>query len=160
MMKGMDMKRGSTIFLRGVIATIAVGVLALCVVALPAGIGSDNTGYYRPILLGLYVPAIPFFFALYQSLKLLDLIDRNSAFTNAATAALKKIKYCALAISGLFILGMPYIYYAADRDDAPGVVLIGLIIVGASFVIATFAAVLQKVLQNAIDIKAENDLTV
>jgi hypothetical protein len=159
-MKGIGMKRGSTIFLRGVIAAIAVIVLVLCVVALPAGIGSDNTGYYRPILLGLYVPAIPFFFALYQSLKLLDLIDKNSAFTNAATDALKKIKYCALAISGLFMLGMPYIYYAADRDDAPGVMLIGLIIVGASFVIATFAAVLQKLLQNALDIKAENDLTV
>jgi hypothetical protein len=67
--------------LRGAIILIGLVVLGLCIFALPAGISSDNTGYYRPILLGLYVPAMPFFFALYQSLKLLDCIDTNEAFT-------------------------------------------------------------------------------
>lgn len=154
------MDRGSTIFLRGVIAAIGLLVLALCVFALPAGIASDNTGMYRWILLGLYVPAIPFFFALYQAMKLLDHIDRNKAFSTKSVDALQHIRNCALLISGLFAAGMPYIFHAADMDDAPGVVVIGLIIIFASLVIATFAAVLQKVLQNAIDIKSENDLTV
>ena len=154
------MKKGSTMFLRGVVILIGLTVLFLCVIALPAGIRSDNTGYYVPILWGLYVTALPFFFALHQALKLLGLIDRNKAFTKSSVQTLKNIKYCALLISGLFALGMPYIFYAADRDDAPGVALVGFIIVGASFVIATFAAVLQKLLQNALDIKSENDLTV
>ena len=35
-----------------------------------------------------------------------------------------------------------------------------LVIIGASMVIAVFAAVLQRLLQEAIDIKTENDLTV
>jgi 4-hydroxybenzoate polyprenyltransferase len=74
--------------------------------------------------------------------------------------ALRNIKYCAIVIGALFIVGMPYIYYAAERDDAPGVIVIGLVISFASFVIATFAAVLQKLFQHATDIKAENDLTV
>jgi len=154
------MKQGSTIFLRGVVILIGLIVLALCIFVLPAGIRTDITGYYRPILIGLYVPAIPFFYALYQAVKLLDYIDRNKAFSAASVGTLRSIKYCALLISGLFTAGMPYIFYAADRDDAPGVVLAGLIIVGASFVIATFAAVLEKLLQNAMDIKSENDLTV
>jgi hypothetical protein len=55
---------------------------------------------------------------------------------------------------------MPYIFYVADRDDAPGVSVIGFIIIFASFVIAVFAAVLERLLQNAIEIKSENDLTV
>jgi hypothetical protein len=55
---------------------------------------------------------------------------------------------------------MPYIFYVGDRDDAPGAVAIGLVIVGASFVIATFAAVLQKLLESGRKIKSENDLTV
>ncbi len=154
------MKRGSSIILKCVIFFIGLFVLGLCIFALPAGINSDNTGYYRNILLGLYVPAVPFFIALYQATKLLDLIDQNKAFSSLSIRCLRLIKNCALTISGLFLLGMPYIFTAADKDDAPGVVLIGLIIIGASFVIAAFAGVLQKLLQNAKDIKSENDLTV
>lgn len=160
-MKGTrKMKHSSTIFLRGIVVLIGIIVLALCVIALPAGINSDSTGDYRPILLGLYIPAIPFFIALYQSIKLLDFIDRNKAFSKASVKALKKIKYSAAVISGLFSVGMPYTFYVADKDDAPGVAAIGFIIIGASIVIAVFAAVLQKILQNAMDIKSENDLTV
>ena len=154
------MKRGSTIILRGVVILLGLSVLALCIFALPAGLRSDNTGYYRPILLGLYIPAIPFFFALYQAMKLLDYIDNNKAFSVLSIEALNKIKYCALILSALFAAGQPYIFYAADRDDAPGVALIGFVIIGASAVIATFAAVAQKLFQNAVDIKSENDLTV
>lgn len=154
------MKRGSTLFLRGAIVLIGLIVLALCIFALPFGITLDNTGYYRPILLGLYVPAIPFFFALYQSLKLLNYIDNNEAFSLLSVTAFKYIKYCAVVIGVLFMAGMPYIFQVADADDAPGVVLIGLVIAGASFVIATFSALLQKLVQNAVDIKSENDLTV
>lgn len=154
------MKRGSTIILRGVVVIIGLIVLALCLFALPAGILSDKTGYYRPILTGLYVPAVPFYYALHQAWKLMDYIDGNKAFSELSVTSLSNIKNCALAISGLFTAGMPYILYAAQRDDAPGVVLIGFIIIGASFVIATFTAVFQRILQNAIDIKSENDLTV
>jgi hypothetical protein len=75
-----NMKRGSTIFLRGVVLLLGAIVLALCAFALPIGIKNDEAGYYRPILLGLYVPAIPFFGALYQTLKLLGYIDKNQAF--------------------------------------------------------------------------------
>jgi hypothetical protein len=154
------MKQGSTLILRGVVVILGLLVLVLCLVGLPAGILSDRTGYYRPILAGLYVPAVPFFIALYQALNLLDFIDSNKAFSQASVEALKKIKYCALIISVLFTLGMPYIFYAADRDDAPGVALVWFVIIGASFVIATAAAVFQRLFQNAVDIKSENDLTV
>ena len=154
------MKQGSTLILKAVILFIALGVLAICAILLPMGIMSDQTGMYRPILIGLYVPAIPFFFALYQAFKLLNLIDKNKAFSVSSVTALKNIKYCAGIISGLFVLGMPFIFRAADMDDAPGVALIGFVIIGASFVIATFAAVLQKLIQNAVDLKEENDLTV
>ena len=139
---------------------MALGVLAICGLVLPQTIGSFDLGGYDPILLGMYVPAIPFFIALYQSLKLLGLIDKNKAFSEHAVEAIKKIKYCALVISGLYAAGMPYIFYVADKDDAPGVVAIGLVIIFASVVIAIFAALLQKLLQNVIDIKSENELTV
>lgn len=135
-------------------------MLGFCVFVLPAAIRTDNVGYYRPLLFGMYVPALPFFFALRQSLKLLDYIDRNTAFSDLSVKALKKIKYCAITISGLYAAGMPYIFFVGDKDDAPGVILIGLVIIFASFVVAVFAAVLQRLLGNVIEIKTENDLTV
>lgn len=155
-----DMKQVSTLLLKAVIVLIGLGVLAICLVALPYALITDVTGYYRPIVIGMYVPAIPFFIALWQGLKILNLIDTNEAFSERAVNALKTIKYCGFAISVIYVLGMPYIFYAANLDDAPGVVLIACIIVGSSFIIASAAALFQKLFQNALDIKSENDLTV
>lgn len=60
----------------------------------------------------------------------------------------------------IYVLGLPLFYLLAERDDAPGVILIGMAVIFAAMVIAVFAAVLQKLLKEAIDIKSENDLTV
>jgi hypothetical protein len=108
----------------------------------------------------MYVSAIPFFIALYQAFKLLSYIDKNKAFSEISVKALKNIKYCAITISGLYVVGMPFFYILAELDDAPGVILIGMLFIFASMVIAVFAAVLQRLLQEAIDIKSENDLTI
>jgi hypothetical protein len=156
------MKLGSTMFLRGVIVLIGVVVAALCAVGLPVAIQSELRGDfdYGPIFIGLYLPAIPFFFALYQAIKLLSYIDRNKAFSPLSVRALRQIKHCGYAISALFVVGMPYVFYVADRDDAPGAAALGFIIIGASFVVGTAAALFQRLFQNAVDIKSENDLTV
>ena len=156
------MKRGSTTILRVAVALIGLIVLALCVFGLPQLIRSELSGDfdYGWIFVGMYAPAIPFFFALHQALKLLGNIDRNQAFTQLSVRALKNIKYCGFLISALFTAGMPYVFYVADRDDAPGVAALGFVIIGASFVIGTAAAVFQGLFQNAVDIKSENDLTV
>lgn len=158
--KGIVMKHGSTHFLRSVVIIIGLIVLAICTIALPSGIMTAEADYYLPLLYGLYLPVIPFFIALYQTLKLLHYIDINKAFSNLSVIALQKIKYCAVVIAAIFTLGSPYIYQVAQKDDAPGVLLLGLIIIGASVVIAVFAAVLQMLLHQAIALKHENDLTV
>lgn len=152
--------RGSTLFLRLVVLSFAALILGLCLFALPVGIASDTYGMYRWILLGLYMPALPFFYAIFQTMKLLDSIDNDIAFSDISVKALKQIKHCGALIAGLFAAGLPYIYYVADKDDAPGVIATALVLIGASTAVAVFAAVLQRLLQNAIDIKAENDLTV
>ncbi len=160
------MERGSTMFLRGAVILIGIPVLALCIFVVP-GIASFAAELYPDysllkylIAIDLYASAIPFYFALYQAVKLLGYIDKNNAFSEMSVQVLKKIKYCAITISGLYVVGMPLFYLMAEKDDAPGIIVIGLIIIFASMVIAVFAAVLQKLLKEAIDIKSENDLTV
>jgi hypothetical protein len=155
-----DMQRVSTMFLRGAVLFIGAVVLAVCMLALPTGIASDDAGSYIPILLGLYVPAVPFFIALSQTLNLLDYIDKNTAFSQQSLRALQRIQCCAVVIAAMFTAGLPYLYLVAEEEDAPGILALGLIVVFASMVIAVFATVLQKLFKSAIDIKSENDLTV
>lgn len=153
------MKRGSTNVLRGAVILIGLIVALLCIgIAFLIADGKQN--YHTPIWLGLYVGAVPLYIALYQTIKLLGYIDKNTVFSELSVHALKNVKYCALTISGLFLAGSPYIFHVADKDDAPSILAVALVIIGTSFVIATSAAVLQRLLQNVIDIKSENDLTV
>ena len=154
------MKQVSTVFLRMVIWTIGLFVIALCIFALPSAIFDDNTGLYAPIAIGMYIAAIPFFYALYQTLGLLDNIDGNEAFSRRSIRNLKNIRSCAIAIALVFTIGSPYVKYVVDRDDGPGILLAAFIIIFASMAIATFAAVLQKLVQSAVEMKEEHDLTV
>jgi Protein of unknown function (DUF2975) len=160
------MKRVSTLFLKIAVILIGVPILALCIFLVP-GIAKfavelfPNISYMKYlVLIYLYITAIPFYFALFQAFKLLSYIDKNKAFSELSVRALKNIKYCAITISILYVAGMPLFYLIAEIDDAPGIILIGLVVIFASMVIAVFAAVLQRLLKNAIDIKSENDLTV
>jgi len=157
------MKRGSTIFLRLTVVVMGFIALGLCALVLPAVYNHwyPDTPYLRlPTLAILSATVIPFFMALYQTLKLLSYVDKNTAFSELSVNALKKIKYCALVFGGLYALFLPINYYITQRVDAPGLMVIGLTMTFAPVVIAVFSAVLQKLLRSAIDIKSENDLTV
>lgn len=156
------MKRGSTVILRSVVLLMGLIVLLMCIFVLPRAINAEFKGDfdYGFIFVGMYAAAIPFFVGIYKTLKLLTYIDTSKIFTQKSVQALRSIKYCALVVGGLYAIGLPYIFYVADRDDAPGVFAVGLIIVGVSLVVASAAAMFQGLLQNAVQLKNENDLTV
>ncbi|PEK35772.1 MULTISPECIES: DUF2975 domain-containing protein [Bacillus cereus group] len=160
------MKQVTTLFLKLAIIFIGILVLILCIFLVPkigdfAGELYPNIAYMKSlVLIDMYAAAIPFYLALYQAFKLLSYIDKNEAFSELSVKALKNIKYSAITISTLYLLGMPLYYLMAARVDPPSFISIGLVIIFASMVIAVFAAVLQRLLQEAINIKSENDLTV
>lgn len=160
------MRQISTTFLKAAVIVIGIPVLAACIFLVPeiANYTAElfpNISFLKYlVLIYLYVAVLPFYFALYQAWLLLSYIDHSKAFSELSVKALKTIKYCAIAISLLCALAMPIFYFIAESEDAPGIIVIGLFIVFASIVIAFFAAVLQKLLHEAIDIKSENDLTV
>ncbi|MEK4250127.1 DUF2975 domain-containing protein [Paenibacillus sp. FSL W7-1287] len=160
------MKRVSTAFLKAAVIVIGIPVLAACIFVVPA-FGNFAAHFFPEfsamkivVMLYMYVTVLPFYFALYKAYQLLNYIDQGRAFSELSVQALQVIKRCAVIISALYVLFLPMVYLLAEYDDAPGLILIGLFIVFAALVIAVFAAVLQKLLQEAIDIKSENDLTV
>lgn len=162
------MKHGSTLFLKIAVFIIGTPVLALCIFWLPGIAARDaaahpETAYLQyPFLIGAYITVTPFFVALYQALKLLSYIDQNKAFSELSVRALKYIKYCAITISTLIVVGIisGVILFAGKGEDITGFISLGLILTFASMVIAVFAAVLQRLLKDAIDIKSDNDLTI
>lgn len=155
-----------TLFLKLAIILIGIAILTSCVLVLPwiargAAGGSIKMAFVLYcILIVMAATTIPFFIALYQAFKLLGCIDTNKAFSELSVKALKNIKKCATIISILYVLIMPLFYIVGEVDDAPGVILIGMILTFASVVVAVFAAVLQKLLEDALRIKTENDLTI
>lgn len=160
------MKKISTNFLRFMISLIGLGVLALCIFALPSLWQDGSVEYpeasnaFLLIMIGMYATTIPFYFALWQTFKLLNYIDRNQAFSASAIKALRNIKYSALVISVIYVAGIPLLLPIAEADDAPGLMVFGPAFACAPVAVTAFSAVLQRLLETAIEIKSENDLTV
>lgn len=159
------MKRISTIFLQLVIVLIGIAALAILIrLPLTEGRAADLdlfSIYSDPFILYVYAASIVFFVALYKAFKLLGYIGQNKVFSTNAVGTLKSIKYCAIVLSILIVTAGLYIKISHNKEDDPaGFLAICIVTTFASIVVATAAAIFEKILQNAIDMKSENDLTI
>ena len=159
------MRRSSTIFLQIVVVFIGVGALAFLLWEPHIegrNINATNFEiYFRdPFLVYAYTASVAFFVTLYQAFKLLGYIRRNEVFSECSVKALWTIKYCAMTLVGFIVPAVAYLFIVRPGDDIAGGVAMGIAISFISIVVATAAAVLERLLQNAVDIKSENDLTV
>ncbi len=161
------MKRSSTVFLQAVI--VLTGVVALVLLLWEPQLEGRNQNatlfqiYFNdPFLVCAYSASIAFFVALYQAFKLLGYVGRSEVFTQRSVNALRNIKYCGLTLVafGVAFEAWVNIFQRTVSDDIAGGVAIGLLMIFVSAVIATAAAVFERTLQSAVDMKSENDLTV
>ena len=161
------MKKSSTVFLQVVIVLIGIVALALMLFE-PTREGRNahatlfQVYFNDPFLAYAYTASIAFFVALYQAFKLLGYAGRSEIFSQRSVKALRTIKYCAMSLVG-FIAGAEAYFFIVQRgksDDIAGGVMMGLLLIFISVVVATAAAVFEKILQSAVDLKSENDLTV
>ena len=159
------MKRISIIFLQAVIVLIGIVALAI-MIRFPLTEGrAANLDlfhiYADPFILYGYAASIAFFVALFKAFKLLGYIGQNNVFSLNSVRALKSIKYCAIALGILIVLAALYIRLFHDKEDDPaGFLAICIVTTFVSIVVAIAAAIFEKLLQNAIDMKSENDLTI
>lgn len=159
------MKRISVIFLQAVIVLIGIVALAILIwFPLTEGRAANLdlfSIYFDSFILYGFVASIAFFVALYKAFKLLGYIGQNKVFSSNSVKALKCIKYCAIVLSILIVLGGLYIILFHNKEDDPaGFLAICIVTTFVSIVVATAAAIFEKLLQNAIDMKFENDLTI
>jgi hypothetical protein len=154
------MKRISTIFLQAVI--VLIGIVALVImIRFPLTEGRaanlDLLSIYSdPFILYGYAASIAFFIALYKAFKLLGYVRQNKVFSSNSVGVLKGIKYCAIVLSILIVTAGVYIGISHNKEDDPaGFLAICIVTTFVSVVVATAAAVFEKISQNAIDMKSE-----
>ena len=159
------MKKGSIRFLQVVIALISI-IALIILIRFPLYEGRNahatlfQVYFNDPFLAYIYTVSLAFFTALYQAFKLLGYIGKNKVFSSEAVKTLQIIKYCAMTIVAGLMAPEAYLFIARPGDDIAGGVAMGLFLIFVSAVVATAAAVFEKLLQKAVDIKSENDLTV
>lgn len=159
-------KQGSTVFLRLAASAIAIGVLVICVFLLPKiwiYAPDEYPGYAyaaQAIVIAMYIAAVPFYYGIYKGWQVLDAIDSDKVFSKKPVRALKVIAYLAAFISFIYTLSLPFFYVWADNDDAPGLMVIGLFLVGMPLIVSVAIGLLHRILAEATNIKSENDLTV
>lgn len=147
-----------TLFLKLSLALVAVIVLFFNVLLFPHFRAHSVEDYF--FIGALYVSALIFYYLVFQAFKILLLVDRNLAFSGKCLNAVRQIKLAACGIGITYLALMPEIYAMAQEEDAPGLILMGGTVILLPFIISTFVAVLQRLFQNAIELKQENDFTV
>jgi len=148
------------------LTTIMIGICALvtCVFCLPQFMEvyiRSNPLFEllsKQVFMGIYLTLIPFMFSLYQAIEILSYIEEKSAFSNKVVFALKCIKYSASLIAVTYILLL--IRLALISTTESSILIIFGVLGFTSVVVALFASVLQELMQSALEIKSENDLTV
>lgn len=159
------MKTISIVFLQAVIVLIGIVALAILIwFPLTEGRATNLdlvSIYLDPFILYGYAASIAFFVALYKAFKLLGYIGQNKVFSSHSVGALKSIKHCAIVLSILIVAAGIYVrIFHSKEDDPAGFIAICIVTTFVSVVVATAAAIFEKILQNALDMKSENDLTI
>ena len=156
------MKPRSTVFLQAVIVLIGIVTVAI-MIRFPLTEGrAENLDlfsiYLDPFILYGYAASIAFFIALYKAFKLLGYIGQNKVFSLNSVKTLRSIKQCAIVLSILIVAAGIYIrIFHAKDDDPAGFLAICIVTTFVSIIVATAVAVFEKILQNGMDIKSENE---
>lgn len=135
------------------IASLGCFVMFLCVTVLPAvareaATSNPEVAYlHYPILLGMYATAVPFFYALVETILMIRAIEKKSIFSSRILQGLNHIKYCAFVIITLYICG----FFVLDFANAlpPIIAVMGVIIIIVTILVAAGASFIKQQLSIA-----------
>jgi len=160
----MNVKQGSTTFLKVIIFLIGIAMIALCIFWLPELAirePKEHPGVYSlyPLLVYAYGCCIAFSIALYQAFKLLTYIEKNNAFSELSLKSLTVIKKCGLTTIFFIVLEIVTLKVISKvtGDDPAGPISLSLMGILVISIITAIVDVLQKLLKSSLDTKTEND---
>lgn len=113
-----------------------------------------------PMLALLLLSDFLFISIVFNGIRILFDFSKDQVYSTVTIIILKKAYLKAWIITGIFMAFLPFFYIAAELDDAPGLVLVGIFLVGLAFALALLLKVFKKLVQQALTLKEENDLVV
>lgn len=125
------MKNLSILFLKATLVLLVLPTLALAGYGLyflfnnPAN--PDYATSLYPIVIGLYLSLIPFYYGVYKTWQILSHVRKGSLHSSQSAKDFKAVRLSAVVIGAIFILTEPFVFMVAQLDDAPGLVIFGMI---------------------------------
>lgn len=110
----------------------------------------DGTEYYRSFLILLYTTGVPAWITLWFTRGLASNIMAREPFSRSSQGYLKGISICA------FIIFVGYTVAAFILGPSISILIIAI----AAFMVTLIGAILYKLVQMAIEIQEENELTI
>ena len=146
------MKKLNAYVLSGLLIFIGFIIFLMCTFVLPSIANevvhhSPEVAHLQyPILLGMYATAIPFFYAIYATIGIIYIAERESIFAEKIKLYLKQITLCATTIIILYIVGFTIL--DVSKALPPIVAILGIVIIVVSSIVATAAIFIKNVLTN------------
>ena len=146
------MKKFITYVLSGLLILIGFIIFLMCAFVLPS-IADDVVRHSpevmylkNPILFGMYATAIPFFYAIYATMRIIFTAEKDLIYLGKIKGYLTQISYCAVVIILLYIAGFTIL--DVSKALPPIVAILGIIIIIISSIVATAASFIRGVLTN------------
>lgn len=92
--------------------------------------------------------------------RILNFIKGAEAFSVKTLKVVSQIKKLILLVSIVFVGILPFFYRVADRQDAPGVMVIGLAFVSIPFTAFIFTQIVEELFKSATELKSDSELTI
>jgi hypothetical protein len=160
-----NIKNSSIVLLQ--IITVIFGFAVLIFMLWEPTIEGRNVGstlsqiyFHDSFLMIAYAASSAFFVGLYQVFRALGFVRQNKTFSQATVKALRIIRYCAIILVSFVLAGEAYLMIVRPGDDIAGGVFMGLLLIFVFGTSAIIAKMFEKLVQNAVEIKSENDLIV
>lgn len=95
----------------------------------------------QAMIIFLYVTMLPFYRAIYYTIQGLEQLKQGQG----CDEQLVRVKQSATVVAILYVLALPGAHYIAEVNDAPGVIVLSLIVLGITVSVIAASSILRKV---------------
>lgn len=103
--------------------------------------------YIYPPFIIIWISAFFYFMGLTQAFHIVVLFQRDQIYTPLTNVKLHLIFKHSLAVGILFGVAIPFWYIIAEIEDAPGLILMALIVTGLCFFIALISVLARQIIE-------------
>lgn len=150
-------------FFKGVIFLLVMSILFLAFLVATQIFTAEKIVWDGPLIVFMVAVTATTIFglaALYKLYLAVQLIGDNQAFSMKILPIVHRMSHLLLGMACSFCGILPFVYQGAQIEDAPGIVILGLILVSLPFALFVFAQIVEELFKQAVALQKEQDLTV